>query len=691
MPFFKGSLVVRLFFLFLLLSLVPLVILVLLTSRTSKSVEDISIREGSSALIEEAKGYLEGRTADYARQINLQLERIESDARVVAAQAGDILGHPGRYRVPWKAERYRREENGILWTPQDYGGSNLFVSSRTAMSPGLREKILVTELLDPIMKEICDHDPNTIYVFFADIDNLVRGYPWFDAMAAIEGGTLDPDLIMEEEPLFYIAEQIPKDEPEEVWSEVYLDAAGRGWMVTCVTPVLHDDRFLGVVGIDVSLDNIRENVLNLDLGGDGYAFLLTGSGSVLAVPPEAAEGLGWEAGMTPDRFNLLASTRASLAAIAREMVVGSSGIDQAVIAGREMLISYAPVRAAGWSLGLVVPVEDITGHALSTVAQIEEQTGRLIRHMMFISIVLLLAVAVATILTYRKLAGPLNDLVTGATKIGDGDLAYRVRVKGMDEIGKLAGTFNAMAESLQKREEELSRVQEKLLVSERLSSMGKVAAAVAHEIRNALGTIKNSTYFLRKKVQSSDHQVQRHFSIIEEEIITADNIVSELLDFTRSPSLLLADVSVNDLLGEVLSLFREKEKGAIVIEEDLDDALQTLRADPVKIKHVFYNVIQNSFQAMDGGGTLVVRTEARDGSARIVVEDSGPGIGEEEMKKLFEPFFTTKARGIGLGLSISKKIVEEHGGTIRVESRRGEGTTVTIELPAEQEGEGDEK
>jgi signal transduction histidine kinase len=691
MSVFKGSLVVRLFFLFLLLSLVPLVILVLLTSRTSKSVEEISIREGSSALIEEARGYLGGRTADYARQINLQLERIESDARIVAIHAGEVLSQRGRYSIPWREGRYSRGENGILWTPRDYGGSNLFISSRTAMTPGLREKIIVTELLDPIMKGIYENDPNTIYVFFADIDNLVRGFPWFDAMAAIEGGTLDPDLIMQDEPLFYIADQIPQDKPEEIWSEVYLDAAGRGWMVTCVTPVFYDDNSPGIVGIDVSLDRIRENVLDLNLGGDGYAFLLTGSGNVMVAPPEAAVGLGWEAGMTPDRFNLLASSRASLASIAREMVAGNSGIDQVVISGKEMIVSYAPVEAAGWSLGLVVSVEEITGHALSTVGQIEEQTGRLIRHMMFISILLLLAVAVATILTYRRLAGPLNDLVTGATKIGDGNLGYRVNVKSEDEIGKLAGTFNIMANSLQKREEELTRVQEKLLTSETLSSMGKVAAAVAHEIRNALGTVKNSTYFLRQKVQSGDHQVQRHFSIIEEEIINADNIVSELLDFTRSPSLLLADVSVNSLLREVLNLVKEKESGSVIVKEDLDETIQTLRADPVKIKHVFYNVIQNSYQAMDGRGSLSVTTNAYNGGARIIVEDSGHGISEDDMQKLFEPFFTTKARGIGLGLSISKKIVEEHGGSIQVKSRPGEGTTVKIELPAHPDGEGDEE
>jgi signal transduction histidine kinase len=686
---FKGSLVVKLLFLFLLLSLVPLAILVILTSRTSRSVEGISIDEGSFALIEEARGYLRNRTIDYARQINLQLERIESDAQILASSTREILGNSNFYRVPWREERYERAENGIFWTPHDYGGSNLFISRRTNITSEIKRMIANTELLDPIMKEVYENDPNTIYVFFAGIDNLVRGYPWFDAMSAIEGGTLDPDLNIKEEPLFYLASPGGEGNREEVWSEVYLDAAGRGWMVTCVSPVFHEDTSLGIVGIDVSLDRIRENVLDLELSGEGYAFLLSSSGNVLASPPEAAEGLGWEVGTTPDRFNLLASSNSYVATVARGMIQETVGIRQAVIAGSEVLISYAPVETAHWSLGLVVSVEDITRRALMTASQIQEQTGKLIRHMMIISTLLLIAVAVATFFAYRKITGPLNELVNGAMKIGAGDLGYRVRVESGDEIGKLSRTFNTMADSLQRRDVELAEVQTKLLKSERLSSMGKVAAAVAHEIRNTLGTIKNSIYFVRQKTENPGKRIQRHLSIMEEEIETADNIVSELLDFTKGAILHLKEVSINDLLLEVLEVFKEKEERNVIIKKGFGDSLPLIMADPAQIRHVFYNVIQNSYQAMDDGGKLWINTESSCENVKVTVKDSGHGIKEDEKGKLFEPFFTTKARGIGLGLAISRKIVESHEGKILIESEPGVGTTVTVELPVQPPEERD--
>ena len=684
----RGSLAFRLFFLFFSLSLVPLGILAFLTYRTSQRVEHLSIQEGSSALIGEARGYLKDRTGEYAHRIDLQLARIENDARVVAKHAADILAHPDRYRVRWSEGRYERDESGIFWTPRDEGQGNLFISRGTPITPQLRSEISLTELFDPIMQEICDNDSNTSYIFFAGVDNLVRGYPWFDAVKAIEGGTLDPGLNLKEQPLFYLAGPEWAEEGRGVWSDVYLDVAGKGWMVTFVTPVLVGEEFRGVIGIDISLDRIRKRILDLRLSGGGDAFLLTGSGGVLAYSPEIAGDLGWEEGMSPDRFNLLASSNPSLAEVGRRMVAGSTGISRAEVSGWEVLISYAPIRAARWSLGLMVPVEAITRRALATSGKIEEQTGRLVDQELLISLLLLLAVAVATLITYHRIVGPLNELGTGATRIGEGDLDYRVDMEGRDEIGKLARTFNDMAESLQRRDRELEGIQSRLLESERLSSMGEVAAAVAHEIRNSLGTIKNSIYFLRSRLEDPDGSVQRHFSIMEEEVTAADRIVGELLDFSRGPELQLADVSINDLIREVLAVLGPEKGSDVAVEEDLAQDLPRITADPAQLRHALYNVVQNAFQVMNDGGTLRVRSGRSNGEIRVSIKDTGPGIEDEDIERLFEPFFTRKARGIGLGLPIAKRVIENHGGRIRIESRAGVGTTVSIVLPevAPQEG-----
>jgi signal transduction histidine kinase len=209
--------------------------------------------------------------------------------------------------------------------------------------------------------------------------------------------------------------------------------------------------------------------------------------------------------------------------------------------------------------------------------------------------------------------------------------------------------------------------------------LGQVASSVAHEIRNPLGVIRNSVYYLNLKLKDiSDEKIAKHLKIMEGNISSADRIISDLLDIGRNKIGPFESVDLNMILE--LSLAR------LTIPKDIKvimklDKIPKLLLDPEHIQRLFLNVIQNAFAAMPKGGKLTVRLSMSGDWAEISFQDSGEGILEENLQKLFEPLFTTKAKGLGLGLTISKQIVEAHHGEIKISSNAGEGTLVVIRLP----------
>ncbi len=233
--------------------------------------------------------------------------------------------------------------------------------------------------------------------------------------------------------------------------------------------------------------------------------------------------------------------------------------------------------------------------------------------------------------------------------------------------------------------QELRQTQEQLVHAERLAAVGRLAASVAHELRNPLMVMRSSLFFLDRLVSSGSpapaEVVRRYVGKLDAEIERQGKIINDLLYFSRNRPRSLADVDVNALLRE--SLARVSRAESIVVETDLDPSLQTIRADGDQLQQVFVNLISNAVQAMRDGGLLRVSSRSDGCFAVVQIEDTGVGISPENQGKLFEPFFTTKENGIGLGLAVTKSIIDGHRGTIEVVSQPGQGTTFTVSLPLE--------
>jgi signal transduction histidine kinase len=227
---------------------------------------------------------------------------------------------------------------------------------------------------------------------------------------------------------------------------------------------------------------------------------------------------------------------------------------------------------------------------------------------------------------------------------------------------------------------QLEDTQARLVLQERLAAIGQVAAAVGHELRNPLGVLTNVLYLIGLSA-GGDEKVARHLATAEREVAAAASIVDSLLDFAREREPVTAPVDLADLVEESLSVAPPPD-GVAVVRDGLGGVPPVL-ADRQQLRQVLLNLLTNAYEAMDeGGGMVAIEARGRGDDLELRVSDSGLGMDADTASHVFEPFFTRKAKGIGLGLPVTKRIVEKHGGTIVAESVPGQGATFVLTLPA---------
>ncbi len=300
----------------------------------------------------------------------------------------------------------------------------------------------------------------------------------------------------------------------------------------------------------------------------------------------------------------------------------------------------------------------------------------------FIAIVCILLAGVIAVPIGYLITRPIAELVEAHRRLATGDMTIRVQTYGNGELAMLGRSFNSMAETLR-------RTQQELLHKEKLASMGQLAAGVAHELNNPLGTIMLFADVLHRELPPDDPH-RSDLQMILKEANRARKIVADLLNFARQQEVLAQDTDLHALLDQSVESVRHQPAFAEVeIVRSYDPRVRIIRADPAQLQQVFVNLLNNAAEAIEGAGTITISTRSLNGYVEISIADTGCGIPEEYMDKLFTPFFTTKppGKGTGLGLSIVYGIVKMHRGQIAVQSEVGKGTTFTITLPMQWMGE----
>ena len=313
--------------------------------------------------------------------------------------------------------------------------------------------------------------------------------------------------------------------------------------------------------------------------------------------------------------------------------------------------------------------------------KIAEAKRTLTWYMLGIAVLVMALIAFISYRIGKNLTNPIKVLVDSTARVATGDLDEQCEIKTHDEIGDLAAAFNQMTR-------DLKASRDQLLQAERLATAGKMSASFAHEIRNPLSSMRMLAQMLLQKPEMSpkmsEEKHQQSVRYILEEIERIDTIVKGLMDFARPSSLDLKQQRITPILQTVLSLM-EANLAHHNIQLVLDVLPETpeIQFDSDKLKQAFMNVVLNAMEAMPQGGVLRVSTFTENDSVCIKVKDTGIGIPAEDLEYLFEPFFTRKARGTGLGLANVKRILEEHGGTVEIDSIPDEGTEVSLWLPVD--------
>ena len=289
-----------------------------------------------------------------------------------------------------------------------------------------------------------------------------------------------------------------------------------------------------------------------------------------------------------------------------------------------------------------------------------------------------------SVLASHRNLKPLPSLIESVKRIADGDFNRRLKVKTTekDEISTLAREYNRMLGALEDRDRKIALQQQTLLQSERLAAIGQLSAEVVHEIRNPLNSISLNIDWLQEELGSKEEEIVKTLNSVAREILRLNQITESYLARSRAPVTSEMKTEVNELISEILDFSREEDR---VRNIHVDALLATegmfVKTDRGRLRQALLNVLKNAREAMPLGGKLRVATEVRNNVYRIVISDTGYGMNDSVKHRSFSPFFSTKPNGTGIGLAITKEIVEEAQGTLECTSTLGKGTTFTFQFP----------
>jgi two-component system NtrC family sensor kinase len=383
----------------------------------------------------------------------------------------------------------------------------------------------------------------------------------------------------------------------------------------------------------------------------------------------------------------------------------SEEVRDAVISGGKRWVGQAFV-VNSWYITAYEPIQDINNKIIGIlyVGILKQPFDDILRNTLIVylgialgGIVLIILVAVRLA---KRISTPLKTLGDAANRIAEGEFNQEVKVEAPREIELLAASLNKMARDLERekreleewgatlekkveeRTNEIKRIHSQLFRSEKLASLGKLAAGVAHEINNPLTGILTNSSLMLEDLDDKDPR-RDDVEVIVKETIRCREIVKRLLDFARQTKPQKKSTNINSLIDNIVLLVRNQASFRnIQINRELGSNLPEIMADTDQIQQVFVNLILNASEAMTNGGSLTISSAlSEDGQVRIQFADTGPGIPDAIRERIFDPFFTTKENGTGLGLAISYGIVEQHGGSISLESAVGKGCTFTVCLP----------
>ncbi|GAW31091.1 sensor histidine kinase [Carboxydocella sp. JDF658] len=336
--------------------------------------------------------------------------------------------------------------------------------------------------------------------------------------------------------------------------------------------------------------------------------------------------------------------------------------------GGVLIASAYPISARGQRQGTLLVVE-----------RVQEGFNLVRTGIRIVSILIPLSALIGVLATFwllNRMKQRVREITAGLEQLSQ-DSSYRLPVKGNDELGEIAAAINQLANAV----EEKKLLEEQLAQSDRLAALGRLVAGVAHEIRNPLGIMKTTLQVMREEF-ADQRELQEYLQVLQEQVERQNKTVQEFLAYARPVPPVIQPLNVNTVIDSVLYLAGPYiQRQQVMVKTALEPELPRVAGDGEKLKQVFLNLVLNAVEAMPDGGELNISSYQEENWVIVQFADTGPGIAEEDLTRVFEPFYTTKPGGMGLGLALAYKMIEQQRGLIEVKSSRGAGTIFRVKLP----------
>ncbi|KOO04155.1 ATP-binding protein [Vibrio nereis] len=594
-------------------------------------------------------------------------------------------------------------EDGVLYSKQDLGGSASFYSGLTAEKDW--EKVYKLAHLDPLMKQIEKNNDLVASIYFNTWDSYNRIYPWFYTI-----DQYPTKMDIPEYNFYYLANETNNPSQKTVWTDVYIDPAGHGWMASAIAPVYNKEFLEGVVGLDIKVSAIIDSIQNLTIPWNGYAVLASSNGTIMALPPQGEHDFGlkeltehsYQQAITqevfkPDAFNLY--KRDDTADLSMHLLKESNGLMQLTLNGENKLLSWSTIPETQWRLLMIVDENEMyaTSHAL-------EEKYQNIGYILIFGLVAFYTLFLIFIWRSSKqmsefIAEPLTQIQSMVNRAGSGDFDLAHDGFRLKELNETANAIISMGGKLDRLTSELTDA--KLSAEDANIAKSQFISNVSHEIRTPMNSILGLSHILLQSDLTTEQKSNlvkidksgKHLLTLINDILDLSKLEANKIDIEKAP------FNVRATIQDVQDIFEHKaEQNDIHLVTKVDNSIPQLIGDQFRIKQILFNYVSNAIKFTEGGEvTIVVGVVQRTENSvhlHFSVMDNGIGLSQLDQAAVFDSYqqadasTTRKYGGTGLGLTISKRIAELMGGSVGVESELDKGSNFwfTIELDIDHSG-----
>lgn len=683
-------------------ALIPIIIIELMLLILYFSINAYKTYRTRITLLQEVKLNIGEIASREAGNINMELSKISGYANLIKRENERFFKDPSKFTLPDVKPVLKVAPNGIMYKENNNGGGSIYYSGLTKFGSEQFKKAEMTEAFDPLFKAVVDIDSNAVAVYINTWDNMNRYYPFIDKTYE----QYMPNMDITSYNFYYLADAKHNPSRQVVWTDAYLDPAGMGWMASCIIPVYKENFLEGVVGIDVTIEKFTQNILALKIPWQGSAFLVDEAGTILAMPESVEKLLGLselkkhiynnaikENTYKPEDFNLLknSSIPDGLKAVVKE----NRAIEEVLLGGHHYIVSQNRIKETGWRFLTLIDKEVV----LAPVNHLTYQSNMLGYGAILFLILFYLPFFIYLIRKAESISGkissPIEYLIDTTRDISRKFQSTNLEHVGLLELDELADNFNVMTKKLnevyQEQEEKISegvkQLREKdhmIIKQSRQAAMGEMIGNIAHQWRQPL----NSIGVIVQNIEDA----YNYDELTKEYMVEKINNVMTLLSY------------MSHTIDDFRNFFKpDKEKQSFSIAESVRSSLSFMDANfshnnikvdvdvvedikiwgyPNEYAQVLLNILNNARDIIKEReikyGEIKIRVNASYSRSVVEIEDNGGGIRPDVIEKIFEPYFTTKEMGTGLGLYMSKMIVEKNmGGELKVENR-GDGAVFTL-------------